>query len=243
MSRRNTVPAGGRDSNRRAAAPLALAPGAYTLRYQTDGSHDCQDDYSSGASPDDESFWGAVVVAVGPAFDPATVRPRLIRSLRQPDPSDDEGDEGAESGSRPNNASGRSDGAPGGGALVEFRRVGSGARRVALFVLDEETRVRVVAVGELLPGERLDWGRIEGADGETVWEMTRANTRPAGGAPKNRVFEGALTLDPGRYSAFYETNGRHAFGDFEGGAPDDPDAWGLRVERLTNDGDGGPVDL
>ncbi|HEX8385931.1 MAG TPA: hypothetical protein VF576_07090, partial [Rubricoccaceae bacterium] len=89
-------------------------------------------------------------------------------------------------------------------------------------------------LGELLPGERLDYGWIEDASGDRVWEMTRANTEPAGGAAKNRRFDGVLRLDEGTYTAHYVTNGRHAFGAFEGGAPPDPDGWGLRVERLTD---------
>ena len=88
---------------------------------------------------------------------------------------------------------------------------------------------------ELLPGERLDYAWIEDARGERVWETTRANTDPAGGSPKNRVFDGILTLDPGRYTAHAVTNGRHAAGDFEGGAPDEPDAWGLRIDRLGDE--------
>lgn len=224
MDHGNTEPGGGIDRNRRATVPFSLAAGTYTLRYRTDGSHDCEDDWASGESPDDESLWGAVLVALDPAFDASTVQRRgPVRGLR-----DLGGDDGPNS-REPLRAAGSAE------TLVDLVGLGNDQRRSEAFVLAEEARVRVVALVELLPGERLDYAWIEDARGERVWETTRANTDPAGGSPKNRVFDGILTLDPGRYTAHAVTNGRHAAGDFEGGAPDEPDAWGLRIDRLGDE--------
>ena len=72
MERRGLDPAGGSRKNRRAAAPLTLEPGTYRLRYETDGSHDCQSGYNDGGGPDG-GLWGIVVYALDPGFDSASV--------------------------------------------------------------------------------------------------------------------------------------------------------------------------
>ena len=221
--------AGGDRRNRRAAHLLTLAPGAYTLRYQTDDSHDCEDGYASGRDPDDAGFWGAAVVALDPSLDPATVQ-RLAPISTGVDTGDEDeqvyGDEG------PNSQPGI-DVPAGGEEILAFERVGNDARLERAFTLDAAARIRIVAAGELLPSAALDTGWIENADGERVWELTRANSVPAGGQAKNRRFDGILTLAPGRYTAHYVTDDRHAYGAFDGPAPDDAAEWGLRIERLA----------
>ena len=211
MTRRQTEPAGGRGSNRRAAALALLAPGRYTLRYVTDDSHDCTDGYRTDdgdSPPADPALWGAALVSLDPAFDAArsvaVVTPPASPAEAPPADAD---------------------------LLADLARVGNDADLSAPFALREAARLRVVATGELLPGERLDYGWIEDARGRVVWEMSRANTAPAGGAPKNRRADETVTLPAGAYVARYVTNGRHAFGAFDG-APDAPEAWGIRVERL-----------
>jgi hypothetical protein len=230
MTRDESESAGGDSRNRRVAHLLALAPGAYTLRYQTDGSHDCEDGYSSGSDPDDEGFWGATVVALDPALDPATIQRLAPISTGVSTGDEDEpvyGDEG------PNSQLGVTV-ARGGEEILAFERVGNDARLERAFTLDAATRIRIVAAGELLPSAALDTGWIENAQGERVWELTRANSVPAGGQPKNRRFDGVLTLAPGRYTAHYVTDDRHAYGAFDGPAPDDAE-WGLRIERLADE--------
>ncbi len=238
MAYDETEQAGGLDRNRRAAAMLALAPGTYTLRYQTDGSHDCGDDYSSGGDPDDARFWGMAVVALDPALPASAVR-RSEPSVRT---AGDDSDDAPADGSADGSADGPAD-APGpnsrpaldppasGEEIIAFERVGDDARLERAFTLDAATRVRIVSAGELLPSGPLDYGWIETAQGERVWELTRANSVGAGGQAKNRRFDGILTLAPGRYTAHYVTDDRHAFGGFDGPAPYDPAEWGLRVER------------
>lgn len=209
MTRSTTEPAGGNDKNRRASASLSLAPGDYVLRYTTDGSYDCTDRYDDDDRddwPDAPDFWGASVVLLDPSSATSVRRPPA--PPRPPAPSAFNG------------------------ALVAFARVGNDARLDASFTLDGDSELRVVAVGELLTDDRLDYGWIEDARGEVVWEMTRGNTRPAGGSPKNRIFEGGVRLPAGRYTARYVSNGRHAYGAFEDGVPDDVEAWGLRIDAV-----------
>ena len=67
---------------------------------------------------------------------------------------------------------------------------------------------------------------------ETVWQMTRSNTKPAGGDDRNRIFDGVITLEPGTYTAHFRTDFSHSFGDFDHEEPHDPASWGIIVERV-----------
>jgi hypothetical protein len=101
------------------------------------------------------------------------------------------------------------------------------------FRLDRESQVRIYALGEGSGRTLSDYGWIEDAKtGRTVWEMTQRVTEPAGGAGKNRRFDGTITLPAGEYVLRYETDGSHAFGSWNAAPPDDPDMWGITVYRV-----------
>ena len=115
-------------------------------------------------------------------------------------------------------------------AIAELVRVRSNRHPHALFTLDRATAVRVVAIGEGTGGEMDDYGWIENAEtGDTVWEMTYRGTTNAGGARKNRLFDGTVNLPAGRYELRYETDGSHAYGDWNDDPPDDPEGWGITL--------------
>jgi hypothetical protein len=101
------------------------------------------------------------------------------------------------------------------------------------FKLDRESQVRIYALGEGIGRSLADYGWIEDAKtGKTVWEMTYRTTEAAGGAAKNRRFDGTVTLQAGDYVLRYETDGSHAFGAWNANPPDDPDMWGITVYRV-----------
>jgi hypothetical protein len=101
------------------------------------------------------------------------------------------------------------------------------------FRLDRETQVRIYALGEGSGRSLADYGWIEDArTGKTVWEMTYRTTEPAGGAAKNRRFDGVMTLPAGEYTLRFETDGSHSFGSWNANPPDDPDMWGITVYRV-----------
>jgi hypothetical protein len=100
------------------------------------------------------------------------------------------------------------------------------------FSLDRDTDVRVYAIGEGTGGEMVDYGWIEDAkSGRRVWEMTYRVTEHAGGANKNRRFDGVIRLPAGNYVLRYATDGSHSFGDWNAAPPDDPEAYGITVYR------------
>jgi hypothetical protein len=101
------------------------------------------------------------------------------------------------------------------------------------FTLDRETTVRVYALGESSGRDMADYGWIEDAKtGRTVWEMTYRSTEPAGGAAKNRRFDGTITLPAGEYTLRYETDGSHSFGSWNANPPDEPDMYGITLYRV-----------
>ena len=57
-------------------------------------------------------------------------------------------------------------------------------------------------------------------------------TEPAGGAAKNRLFDGVITLPAGRYVLCYDSDGSHSHADWNDDAPDEPESWGITVFRL-----------
>src|SRR5262249_36251132 len=85
--------------------------------------------------------------------------------------------------------------------MVEMRDDENSRKR---FTLDRETQIRIYAIGEASGHTMVDYGWIENAKtGKTVWEMTYRTTEPAGGAAKNRKFDGAITLPAGEYVLRY----------------------------------------
>ena len=208
MTSENTRHAGGGDKNREAEALLTLAPGTYTLHYRTDGSHACH--AFNDEEPAHPDRWGITLFALDPTFDLARIayHDALAFNHRR-----------------------HAGGGSGGAALADLTRLGNDTLATAAFQLDAPASVRIVAVGEIVPSQRLDYGWITNAAGQTVWQMTRENTQWAGGSKKNRTFDGAVALDAGTYTVHFQTDGAHAYNAFLQQPPSEPSAWGIRVER------------
>jgi hypothetical protein len=98
------------------------------------------------------------------------------------------------------------------------------------FTLDREQTVEIYAIGEGSGGHMYDYGWIKNDDtGEVVWEMTYRMTDHAGGNRKNREVRRSLTLEAGTYRVYFETDGSHAYGDWNARPPMDPESWGITV--------------
>ena len=104
------------------------------------------------------------------------------------------------------------------------------------FTMAEDGAVRIYAVGEGVGDRMVDYAWIHDvAGGERVWEMRYEATEHAGGAEKNRVFDGAIRLAAGEYELVYRTDDSHAFGAWNATAPRDPHNWGVRLYRVSAD--------
>lgn len=118
------------------------------------------------------------------------------------------------------------------GILADLTKVRDGRRSRRFFSLEQPTMVSIHAVGEGTGGEMNDYAWIEDEKtGEKVWEMRYKSTVEAGGARKNRLFDGTVKLEPGRYIVFYQTDGSHAYGEWNADPPDDPESWGVVLRR------------
>lgn len=114
--------------------------------------------------------------------------------------------------------------------LVSILRVGNDERRRKEFSVPRAMDIQIYSVGEGRDGEMYDYAWIEDANtGKTVWKMKYRATEPAGGASKNRLFEGTISLPAGNYVVFYETDDTHAYNDWNDTPPDDPEGWGVTI--------------
>ncbi|MBD3168130.1 MAG: hypothetical protein GF307_01515 [candidate division Zixibacteria bacterium] len=119
-----------------------------------------------------------------------------------------------------------------GDVLIRMVGLGNDIKHHRSFTLSKPMRVNIYAIGEGDRNEMYDYGWIERDDnGLVVWEMTYRNTRPAGGASKNRMFNGEIMLDKGTYKAYFVTDGSHSFNKWNAPKPRDPAGWGLTVTK------------
>jgi hypothetical protein len=114
--------------------------------------------------------------------------------------------------------------------IVQLVRVGSSEHVKKQFSLKKPTRIRIYAIGEGDWDEMYDYGWIEDFEtGSTVWKMKLKETRRAGGAEKNRMYDGTVLLDAGSYVAHYQTDDSHAYGDWNSDPPRDKTGWGMTI--------------
>jgi CubicO group peptidase (beta-lactamase class C family) len=113
--------------------------------------------------------------------------------------------------------------------IVEIVHVQDNADQTAEFTLSQEQTVRVFAVGEGQAGEMFDYGWIEDEKtGKRVWEMKQPETKPAGGAPKNRMIDATVTLPAGKYRLRYKSDDSHSFDNWNA-FPPAINYWGIAL--------------
>ena len=219
MSWDETVGAGGGKKNRLEVAFLSLEPGVYTFHYETDGSH-AFDDWNEGA-PDYPERWGATLFPMAVALDSG-----VVQLLEAPE----------EQIWTSSNAPLALDVAHAGEAIVSWTQLRGEVDERRVFELDHEAKLHIQAVGEITYSSQYDYGWIEETrTGDIVWEMLLDNTQPAGGADRNRRFDGVVTLQPGQYVIRFITDASHHYGFFGDEAPDDDDAWGITIHYVAED--------
>lgn len=203
MTYRTTSHAGGASKNRVFDDFVKVPAGDYIAYAVTDDSHSYRR-WNAGA-PFDPQAWGLTLYP-GRGFDAKNFEKLAESDLRT----------------------------SGGDALVRLVHVGNDKRLRREFKLDKQARIRIYALGEGSRGDMYDYGYlVEKKSGNVVWEMTWRNTRHAGGARKNRVFDGEILLDAGEYEVHYETDDSHAFPDWNDSRPRDPRSWGITVSRAN----------
>jgi hypothetical protein len=102
----------------------------------------------------------------------------------------------------------------------------------ATFSLDRPTEIRVYAIGEGRDNQMFDRGFIEErGTRRVVWDMDYRGTRHAGGAAKNRLFDGTVTLPAGSYVLHWKSDDSHSRDGWNESAPEDAAHWGITLYR------------
>jgi len=114
--------------------------------------------------------------------------------------------------------------------LAEIIRVRDNEYERENFSLDKESKIRIYAIGEGSSGDMSDLGWIKNKEtGRIVWEMTYRNTDAAGGARKNKLFDGTIILPAGEYTVYYESDGSHSYRNWNAAAPYDQEHYGISI--------------
>jgi len=116
--------------------------------------------------------------------------------------------------------------------VAEILHVRDDEDRFQTFTLTRDTRLRVIALGEGSDDDMNDFGWIENtATGRTVWDMTYRSTTHGGGASKNRLFNDIVILPKGEYKVHYQTDGSHAYRDWNDSPPADQEKYGISIYK------------
>lgn len=117
--------------------------------------------------------------------------------------------------------------------LAEIVRVRDDERISKSFTLDKETKIRIYAIGEGVDGDMVDSGWIKNrSTDKIVWDMSYRTTERAGGAEKNRMFDGTIILPAGEYTVYFETDGSHSYRDWNDTPPYDQEHYGITIYRI-----------
>jgi hypothetical protein len=226
MTHGRSRPAGGQN-NRVEMSFLQLAPATYTAAYVTDDSHSYES-WGHG-TPKNPERWGLTLFPMTADFDSSAVS---VTGIRQESTEGDGAPDHREIPEPPGHPAFAPLPPQPGVQLVDLTGVGNEKELTGTFELDGPGAIHVRALGEISLSGRYDYGWIEKAGTrEIVWDMSWQNTHPAGGGDRNRMFDGPVTLGPGRYTVHFKSDFSHSFGDFGDESPSSPEGWGIRVTK------------
>jgi hypothetical protein len=111
--------------------------------------------------------------------------------------------------------------------IARITNVGDDEARSRTFTLESDSDVRIYALGEG-DGDMYDYAWVENLrTRQRAWEMSHRLTEHAGGADKNRLFDGVVRLPAGEYVLRYRSDGSHSPDAWNAEPPFDPGAWGV----------------
>lgn len=125
--------------------------------------------------------------------------------------------------------------------LGAITKVGHFADHSSVFSISETSTILIYAMGEGRSEYRglpimgmSDFGWLEDATGNKIWEMRFGNTLWAGGSEKNRVQMVTLLLKPGQYRLRYQSDDSHTFDNWNTMPPYQPQDWGIQAFSLNS---------
>jgi hypothetical protein len=116
--------------------------------------------------------------------------------------------------------------------VVQLVKMEDDETRSASFTLKDAATVHIYAIGERNYSRRqmADYGWIiNTSTREKVWVMEPDRTDHAGGADKNRMVDELITLPQGSYTVFFQTDGTHAYNDWNEDKPYDDEHYGITI--------------
>ena len=120
-------------------------------------------------------------------------------------------------------------------AVAKLVEVGDSQNLKKEFNLQKQTDVMIVSVGEgeASPG-MMDYGWLQDSNLDTIWiDNDYAKSFYVGGAYKNRIHIGILSLKKGNYTLRYISDEGHSYGKWNADPPIDSTLWGIQVFDLT----------
>ena len=125
--------------------------------------------------------------------------------------------------------------------LLQLVGIGDNELRSAAFRLSLAEPLRVYAIGEYDKyGDQMSdyaWV-VRREDKRKVWTMTPDNTEPAGGASKNRQFDGVVDFAAGDYTLYYSSDGSHSYGGgWNAAPPHDQKSYGVSLFAASDNFD------
>jgi len=118
--------------------------------------------------------------------------------------------------------------------IAEIVRVRDHAEATKEFSLNDDQKIRILAIGEGSGNHMHDTGWITDSKGEIVWEMTMRKTKHAGGAKKNRMFNGVIMLPEGDYTLHYESDDSHSYRNWNSTPPRNQERYGITIFKVED---------
>ncbi|MBN1408929.1 MAG: hypothetical protein JW956_14115 [Calditrichaceae bacterium] len=129
-----------------------------------------------------------------------------------------------------------------GHVIVDLTRIRNSDYRAEGFTLKKDLDIHILAIGEGSDGNMFDYGWIvDTKTREKVWTMDYRDTEPAGGASKNRMFDGIIHLKAGNYLAYYITDDTHAYHSWNESAPFAEKKYGMTLSVIDDNYKNGDV--
>ena len=119
---------------------------------------------------------------------------------------------------------------PAGQTIVSMIGIHDDEMRSAGFALRRPMDVHIYALGEGTSDKMSDYAWIVDEEShKRVWGMRYEDTEHAGGAEKNRLFDGTVHLDAGNYLVYYRSDDSHSYNDWNGAPPAEERYWGISI--------------
>jgi hypothetical protein len=127
--------------------------------------------------------------------------------------------------------------------VVDLTKMRDNAFKSQGFEVTKDMDIRVICLGEIADYEPNDYGWIVNAkSGEMVWKFSRSKSEYAGGGDKNRIVNEVISLNKGKYIAYFASDGSHSYRDWNVAPPHDQKLWGLSLWTINNS-DGSSIKL